>query len=64
MGEEIENSEDNISRMFSGKRLDLTSDEELALHIIHKFNICSDTLETMPAFDDHLKPLFLKTKEK
>lgn len=64
MGEEIENSEDNISRMFSGKRSDLTSDEELALHIIHKFNICSDTLETMPAFDDHLKPLFLKTKEK
>ena len=64
MGEEIENSEDNISRMFSGKRLDLSSDEELALHIIHKFNICSDTLETMPAFDDHLKPLFLKTKEK
>jgi hypothetical protein len=64
MGEEIENSEENISRMFSGKRVGLTSDEELALHIIHKFNICSDTLETMPAFDDHLKPLFLKSKEK
>jgi len=64
MGEEIENSEDNISRMFYGKTVGLTSDEELALHIIHKFNICSDTLETMPAFDEHLKPLFLKTKEK
>jgi hypothetical protein len=64
MGEEIENSEENVTRMFSGNRLSLTSDEELALHIIHKFNICSDTLETMPAFDEHLKPLFLKTKEK
>jgi hypothetical protein len=64
MGEEIENSNENISRMFSGKRTELSSDEELALHIIHKFNICSDTLESMPAFDDHLKPLFLKTKEK
>ena len=64
MGEEIENSEENISRMFSGNIAGLTSDEELALHIIHKFNICSDTLETMPAFDEHLKPLFLKTKEK
>ena len=40
------------------------SDEELALHIIHRFNICRDTLETMPAFDEHLEPLFFKVKEK
>ena len=64
MGEEIDNSDENVSRMFSGKKVDLSSDEELALHIIHKFNICSDTLETMPAFDEHLKLLFLKTKDK
>ncbi len=64
MGEKITNSDENVSRMFSGKRGDLTSDEELALHIIHKFNICRDTLETMPAFDEHLTPLFSKTKDK
>jgi hypothetical protein len=64
MGEEIDNSDENVSRMFCGKKADLSSDEELALHIIHKFNICCDTLETMPAFDEHLKPLFLKTKDK
>ena len=64
MGEEIDNSDENVSRMFSGKKVDLSSDEELALHIIHKFNICRDTLETMPAFDEHLTPLFSKTKDK
>ena len=64
MGEEITNSDENVSRMFSGKRVNLNSDEELALHIIHKFNICRDTLETMPAFDEHLTPLFSKTKDK
>ena len=64
MGANILDSDENISRMFSGKREGLSSDEELALHIIHKFNICRDTLETMPAFEEHLKPLFLKPKEK
>lgn len=62
MGEEIIDLED-ISRMFSGKKQGLSSDEKLALHIIHKFNICRDTLETMPAFNEHLKPLFVNCKE-
>jgi len=64
MGEEIVDSDENFSRMFSGKKECLSSDEQLALHIIHKFNICRDTLETMPAFDEHLEPLFLKPKYK
>ncbi len=55
--------EENVSKMFTGKNGVLNPDAELALHIIQHFNICRDTLETMPAFDDHMAPLFLK-KEK
>ncbi|RLF35578.1 MAG: hypothetical protein DRM99_04370 [Thermoplasmata archaeon] len=64
MGEEILDSEEIISRMFTGKNGVKSSDEELALHIIHRFNICRDTLETMPAFEEHLEPLFSRVKEK
>ncbi len=59
MGEEDLNPESETTKMFR----DMT-DEELAIHIIHKFNICRDTLETMPAFDEHMGPLFSKIKEK
>lgn len=55
--------EENTSKMFVGKYGVTAPDEELALQIIHRFNICRDTLETMPAFNEHLEPLFLK-KEK
>jgi len=64
MGDELLDSEENVSRMFSGKKGTLFSDEELALHIIHRFNICRDTLETMPALEEHLESLFSKEKEK
>ena len=64
MGDELLESEENLSQMFTGKKGLLSSDEELALHIIHRFNICRDTLETMPAFEEHLKPLFSKREEK
>ena len=64
MGADILDFDENFSKMFSGKKEGLSSDEQLALHIIHKFNICRDTLETMPAFDEHLEPLFLKPKDK
>jgi hypothetical protein len=59
--EEIE--EKNISKMFADNQSVMTSDEELALQIIQKFNICRDTLETMPAFEDHIEPLFLKKQK-
>ena len=55
--------EKTLSEMFIDKNGVMNPDEELALHIIHRFNICRDTLETMPAFDEHMEPLFLK-KEK
>jgi hypothetical protein len=49
--------------MFSDKKLS-TSDDELALHIFHRFNICRDSMESMPAFEEHLKTLFSRDKEK
>ena len=57
-------SKENVSKMFTDIKGTFSSDEQLALHIIHKFNICRDTLETMPAFEEHLEPLFSKEKEK
>jgi hypothetical protein len=64
MGDEMIDSEENISKMFTNTKGSLSADEQLALHIIHKFNICRDTLETMPAFEEHLKPLFSKDRDK
>jgi hypothetical protein len=60
MRDDIIDIDENISKMFAGKGKKYSSDEELALHIIHKFNICKDTLDTMPAFDDYLSQLFPK----
>lgn len=63
MGEEMFDAEE-FSKMFIGKKGTLTSDEELAINIIHRFNICRETLETMPALEEHIEPLFLKSKNK
>lgn len=61
----LESKKTSVSRMFpSDENLGVLSDEELALHIYHRFNICRDTLEDMPAFDKHLENLFCKEKEK
>jgi hypothetical protein len=62
MGDDPFDFEENISRMIAGKKGILNTDEELALHIIHRFNICRDTLESMPALEKHLEPLFFKEK--
>ena len=64
MGDEILESEEEVSKMFVGKTGILTADEELALDIMHRFNIDRDTMESMPAFDPHLKPIFSKEKQK
>ncbi len=63
MGEDSEEFQENLSKMFAGSKLS-SSDEELALHIYHRFNICRDTMESMPAFEEHLKTLFSKNREK
>jgi len=64
MSDEIFDQDEEITRMFTDKKALATCDEELALHIFHRFNICRDTLETMPAFEQHIEPLFSKVKEK
>jgi len=58
MGDEMVESDKEMSRMFLGKNGVISSDEELVLYIMHRFNIDRDTMETMPAFEPHLKPLF------
>lgn len=63
MGGKKLNKKQDVSRMFTDDE-DFSSDEQLAMHIMHRFNICRDTIETMPAFDKHMKPLFSKEKEK
>jgi hypothetical protein len=64
MGEKPVDFKQNISRMFTGQNGIYNSDEELAIHIIHRFNICRETLETMPALEEHLECLFSKDKRK
>ena len=63
MGDEFIDFNEEMSRLFSGKKRELKPDEELALYIKHKFNIGIDTMETMPAFDEHIKSLFFKKEE-
>lgn len=62
MGDEIVEPEE-VSKMFDDSRGTLSSDEELALHIMHRFNIDRETMEAMPAFEEHLKPLLGKKEE-
>ena len=62
MGAEIFEKKD-ITKMYDDTD-EISSDEQLALDIIHRFNICRDTIETMPAFDEHTKPIFSHKKEK
>ena len=64
MGDEDTEYNEEISKMFNDNKNLKTSDEELALHIIHKFNIDRDTIKSMPAFDEKIKPLFGREKEK
>ena len=63
MGDEIVEPEEEVSKMFDGSIRTLSSDEELALHIMHRFNIDRETMEAMPAFEEHLKPLLGKKEE-
>jgi len=58
MGVDETKTEVETSRMFVDNSNLLSSDEELALHIMHRFNIELDTIESMPAFDKTLKQMF------
>ena len=63
MGAEIFDSDKLKTKMFAGVS-GISCDEELALHIFHRFNIDRDTMECMPAFDEHIEPMFAKKIEK
>lgn len=55
---------EEVSMMFLDDEVVFNNDEELALHIYQRFNICRDTLEDMPAFKEHLYCLFHTEEEK
>ncbi len=59
--ERVESEEEyaeEISRIFLDDKKRRSSDEMLALNIVQRFNLDRDTVEAMPAFEDHMKPLF------
>lgn len=55
-------TEKEVSHMFPDRKQPMTLDEELAF-FMHKFNLDLETVETMPAFEEHLKPLFPEEKK-
>jgi hypothetical protein len=56
-------AEDIKSCMFIKKNKTLDTDEQLAL-FMQRFNLDWDTVETMPAFDEHRKALFSRHPKK
>ncbi|RLF29012.1 MAG: hypothetical protein DRN05_02720 [Thermoplasmata archaeon] len=65
MGDKIVDLEEEmeISRMFLDRKDPDSLSEELAF-FMHRFNLDMDTVETMPAFEEHLKPLFALEEKK
>jgi hypothetical protein len=63
MGEDILFKKSDISTMFADDASLLTSDEDIALHVMHRFNIDKDTMESMPAIDASLRSLFWPEKK-
>ena len=64
MGEEIEDFDEEISKMFKNKYNEFSADEQLALHLIHRYNLKRDTIDTMPAFNEHIKTLLPREEQK
>jgi hypothetical protein len=56
MNDEI-NDPEEVSCMALTVKKEISSDEELML-FMHRFNLDWDTVETMPAFEEHCKVLF------
>ncbi len=54
---------EEVSCMTINPKKAITSEEELAL-FMHRFNLDWDTVETMPAFEEHCKNLFRKEIDK
>ena len=62
MGEDNIESKEETSRMFPDRKDQMPLDEELAF-FIQRFNSDIETIECMPAFEDHLNELFPKRKK-
>ena len=53
----------NLEELFSNDASSLTSDEDIALHVMHRFNIDMDTIESLPAFNEPLQKIFWPDKK-
>lgn len=62
MRDEIEPRKEIFSTMIHDDTSYLISDESIALHVMHRFNIDRDTMESMPALDTPLRSLFWPEK--
>ena len=61
MEDENLDSKEEISKIFiEGKEL-ISLDDELAF-FMHRFNLDADSVQTMPAFEEHCKVLFPQEK--
>ena len=54
---------EEVSCMTLHQKKVISSNEELAL-FMHRFNLDWDTVETMPAFEEHCKALFRREEDK
>ena len=62
MRDEIEPGKEIFSMMIHNDTSFLNNDESIALHVMHRFNIDRDTIESMPAMDSLLRPLLWPEK--
>jgi hypothetical protein len=61
MGDEITDPEEVSCMALSTKKI-ISLNEELML-FMHRFNLDWETVETMPAFEEHCKELFRREKQ-
>jgi len=62
MGEDVRKI-NNLEELFPNDASLLTSDEDIALHVMHRFNIDMDTIESLPAFNEPLRKIFWPDKK-
>ncbi|HEC95267.1 MAG TPA: hypothetical protein ENI45_04805 [Thermoplasmatales archaeon] len=53
---------DNLRKLLLDESIGDTREDELAF-FMNKFNLDLETVETMPAFEEHLKPIFTVKEE-
>jgi len=61
MSDEITDPEEVSCMALSTKKI-ISSNEEL-MFFMHRFNLDWETVETMPAFEEHCKELFRREKQ-